>query len=150
MSQVVLGGTFNVFHKGHQRLLDNAITLAAFRECALVIGVTSDAFAGSTRCAPVRPYSERLNDIREYVEHDDLRPYFGPVAYLRVDSADQMPEMGDDDVLVVSEETAPNAFRVISDRKYGCAVHVVDMVKDRDGKEIHSTDILRRETREAR
>lgn len=142
MSKVVLGGTFNVFHKGHQKLLDDAISLAAFREAVLYIGVTTDTFATRSRNVPVRPYKERLKDIEEYVEQNDLRPYFGPVCYQPMNSADQMPRMEDDDILVVSEETAPNAYRVLADRGYGCAVHVIDMVKDSKGEEIHSTRIL--------
>ena len=142
MSMVVLGGTFNVFHKGHQRMLDDAITLAALKEASLTVGITSDTFAKSSRNVPVRPWEERLHDIEEYIDRDDLRPYFGPVFYLRIDSADQMPEMKDDDVLVVSEETAVDAFRILVDKGYGCAVHVVDMVKDSNGEEIHSTKIL--------
>lgn len=142
MSQVVVGGTFNVFHKGHAALLDSAILIASFKECALVIGITTDDFARSTRKVPVRPYKERLRDVEEYVESSDLRRYFGPVGYLLIKSADSMPEMGKDDVLVVSEETAMNAYLVLDSKGYDCEVHVVDMVKDKDGEEIHSTRIL--------
>ena len=142
MSAVVVGGTFNVFHKGHMKLIDDAIDIAAFKECALIVGITSESFARSTRRVPVRPYEERLHDVREYVEMSDLRPYFGPVYYLRIYKADDMPHMADDDILVVSEETAPNAFHVLADKGCGCAVHVVDMVRDSSGEEIHSTRIL--------
>ena len=142
MSQVVVGGTFNVFHKGHMKLLDAAITAAALKESVLVVGITSDTFAQASRNVSVRPYNERLQDVREYVESDDLRPHFGPTAYLRIDSADQMPVMKDDDVLVVSEETCMNAYQVLADKEYGCQVYVVDMVKDKNGEEIHSTKII--------
>lgn len=139
---VVLGGTFNVFHRGHAKLLDDAMTAASFRESSLVIGITSDSFAQSSRNVPVRPYSERLRDVREYVESSDLRPYFGPVVYETVGSKDDMPAMRENDVLVVSEETAPNAYRVLAQKDYDCTVHVIDMVHDSEGRELHSTRIL--------
>lgn len=141
---VVVGGTFNIFHAGHRRLLDEAIAVAAFKRCSLVIGITTDEFARSTRSVKVRPYEERMHDVQRYVEDDDLRPHFGPTYYLRIESADDMPEMGEKDTLVVSEETAGNAYRILAEKDYGCEVRVVDMVCDENGNEIHSTNILRR------
>lgn len=142
MSKVVVGGTFNVFHKGHARLLNSAIAIAAFKEAALMVGVTADNLAKRSRTVPVRPYKERLNDVMKYIEDDDLRPYFGPVVYEILWETDDMPEMSEKDVLVVSEETAMHAFEILAKKGYDCEVHVVEMLTDKDGNEIHSTKIL--------
>ena len=145
MSQVVVGGTFNVFHKGHAKLLDLAIINASFREAALVVGITTDELAQSSRSVPVRPYKARLNDVERYVECSDLRPRFGPVLYTTIRSYDDMPVMTEGDVLVVSEETEERARRILADNLYICTVKVVPMVRDKNGEEIHSTKILEQE-----
>lgn len=146
MSQVVVGGTFNVFHKGHAKLLDVAMICAALRHAALVVGVSSIGFAQSTRDVPVRPFRERVKDISEYIESSDLRPEFGPVFYKMIEHKDDMPVMEDDDVLVVSQETAQNAYQILTEKGYLCHVEIINMVCDENGEEIHSTKILREKT----
>ena len=145
MSQVVVGGTFNVFHKGHAKLLDAAIITAAFKEAALVVGVTSDELAQGSRSVPVRPYKARLDDVAKYIERSDIRPRFGPVLYSTIRSYDDMPVMTEGDVLVVSEETEGRARKILADNLYICTVKVIPMVRDKNGEEIHSTKILEEE-----
>ena len=142
MSQVVVGGTFNVFHKGHAKLLDAAMTIATFRDAALIVGVTDTGFAQHSRRVPVRPYRSRLNDVQRFVEGSDLRPHFGPVMYTPIRSVDDMPKMDEYDVLVVSEETAPDAYRMTNDKGYRCYIHVVKMATDTEGDILNSTKIL--------
>ena len=142
MSQVVVGGTFNVFHKGHAKLLDAAMIAAAFKNAALVVGITSDELAQSSRSVPVRPYRARLDDVARYIERSDMRPEFGPVMYSTIRSVDDMPYMSEEDTLVVSEEKKNRARIVLANKGYICKIRTVPMVKDRNGKEIHSTKIL--------
>ena len=144
MSKVVVAGTFNVFHRGHQKLMNTAITLATLKNASLMVGVTSDTMAQRTRTVPVRPRTERLKDVQDYIENDEFRPEFGPVQYMTVWSSNDMPMMEKNDILVVSEETAGNASRVLFEKGYDCELHVVDMVRDDNGEEIHSTKILER------
>ena len=145
MSQVVVGGTFNVFHKGHTKLLDTAIITAAFKEAALLVGITTDELAQSSRSVPVRPYKARLDDVARYIERSDLRPRFGPTMYTTIRSYDDMPVMTEGDVLVVSEESEEHARKILADNLYICTVKVVPMVRDKNGEEIHSTKILEQE-----
>ena len=142
MSQVVVGGTFNVFHKGHAKLLDAAMIAAAFKNAALVVGITSDELAQSSRSVPVRPYKERLNDVARYIERSDMRPEFGPVMYSTIRDINDMPCMGEEDTLVVSEEKKNRARIILANKEYICKIKTVPMVKDRNGEEIHSTKIL--------
>lgn len=142
MSQVVVGGTFNVFHKGHAKLLDTAMTIASFKNAALVIGVTSDELAQSSRSVPVRPYRARLDDVAGYVERSDIRPEFGPVMYSTIYDVSDLPVMDERDTLVVSEETEERARKLLTEKGYICKVRTVPMVKDKNGEEMHSTKIL--------
>ena len=57
-------------------------------------------------------------------------------------SADQLPEMGSADTLVVSKETEERARRLLAEKGYVCNVRTVPMVCGKDGEEIHSTRIL--------
>ena len=142
MSQTVVGGTFNVFHKGHAALLDTAMTAAALKGSALVIGITSDELAKSMRSVPVRPFRDRLDDVAGHIERSDIRSEFGPVMYSVIHSPDDMPEMGSADMLVVSKETEERARRLLAEKGYVCNVRTVPMVCGKDGEEIHSTRIL--------
>jgi len=145
MSQVVVGGTFNVFHKGHAKLLDAAMTIASFKNAALVIGVTSDELAQSSRSVPVRPYRARLDDVARYVERSDIRPEFGPVMYSTIYDVSDLPVMDERDTLVVSEETEGRARSLLAKKGYICKVRTVPMVMDSNGEEMHSTKILEEE-----
>lgn len=142
MSQVVVGGTFNVFHKGHARLLDVAMTQAALKHAALIVGITSDELAQSSRSVPVRPYRARLDDVARYIERSDIRPEFGPVMYSLIHDVNDMPCMSEEDTLVVSEEKKNRARIVLANKGYICKIRTVPMVKDKNGEEIHSTKIL--------
>ena len=73
MKRVCLGGTFDVLHAGHARLLEAALAAGE----ALVIGLASDEFAASRR-SPGRelaPYGEReaaLRELRSATHDSDL------------------------------------------------------------------------------
>ena len=56
-----------------------------------------------------------------------------------------MVPMYEGDTLVVSEETEVNARRILKEKGYVCQVAVVPMAKDLQGREIHSTDIIKQE-----
>lgn len=57
----VFGGTFDVIHDGHRALL-----VTAFEEGdSVLIGVTSDEKANEAREREVRPYEERVEQLRD-------------------------------------------------------------------------------------
>ena len=108
MKRVCLGGTFDILHAGHARLLDAALAAGE----ALVIGLASDEFAASRR-PPDRelaPYTERERALcnwfaargaLERVEFVSLAEEWGPAA-----------EGADIDGIVVSEGTRGAAARL--------------------------------------
>jgi phosphopantetheine adenylyltransferase len=68
--------------------------------------------------------------------------------YHEVHSKSDMMRMYHRDTLVVSEETEANARQVLKERGYHCKIAVVPMVRDQQGREIHSTDIIKQEEEE--
>ena len=108
MKRVCLGGTFDILHAGHARLLEAALAEGE----TLVIGLASDEFAASRR-PPDRelaPYGEREAALREWfaargalerIEIVALVEEWGPAA-----------EGAEIDGIVVSEETRDAAGRL--------------------------------------
>ena len=60
--KVGLGGTFNIFHRGHRALLDKAFETGD----QVVIGITSDEFAGQRKTG-VLPLNERRERLEAYL-----------------------------------------------------------------------------------
>ncbi|HYS99979.1 MAG TPA: inosine/xanthosine triphosphatase [Thermoplasmata archaeon] len=95
--RVVLGGTFDILHDGHETLLGAAFEGHPER---VLIGLTTDRFARESR-ARVNPYSTRERNLKRLLTKRRWRPAriepiddaYGP--------ADDLPDL---DVLVVSAE----------------------------------------------
>jgi inosine/xanthosine triphosphatase len=105
--KVGVGGTFNVFHRGHRALLDAAVSAGD----DVIVGVTSDRMAVAGR-EKVRPVGEREDDVRRYLE--------GKGARFEIVTIDT-PEwrlLGDSqvEVLVSSPGTFGRAERINQDR----------------------------------
>ena len=137
---VALGGTFEVIHKGHRALLTKAFSLGN----EVLIGLTSDNLANSTRRRMVRPYKEREWALRSYID----RQFPGLVYTIEMISDRYGPavEMEDLDVLVVSDNTHATG-REINDvrQERGLApLHLVTIphVLADDGLPISSTRVL--------
>jgi cytidyltransferase-like protein len=99
MVHVALGGTFEVIHKGHRTLLTKAFALGD----EVLIGLTSDHLANSTRRRMVRPYQEREWALRSYI--DRTFPGLDYSIMMISDMYGPAVEMPDLHILVVSENT---------------------------------------------
>ncbi len=123
MRRVCLGGTFDILHAGHARLLEAALAAGE----RLVIGLASDEFAASRR-PPGRelaPYAERERALRDWfaargaldrVEIIALAEEWGPAA-----------EGADIDGIVVSEGTREAAAR-LNARRLARGLAVLEVV----------------------
>jgi pantetheine-phosphate adenylyltransferase len=140
---VATGGTFDHLHRGHVALLTRSFEVGD----AVVIGVTSDAFARKEGKDPDQSYAERVRDLEAFIHRRfpkrkyiiaKLDDYFGP----GIASPDVQ-------AIVVSKETAKrvhiaNALR--AEKGYPpLETVVVNYVLADDSKPISSTRIRRGE-----
>jgi pantetheine-phosphate adenylyltransferase len=140
---VATGGTFDHLHRGHIALLSRSFEVGD----AVVIGVTSDAFARKHGKNPDQSYAERVRALEAWIHKDlpgrryiiaKLDDYFGP----GIASPDVQ-------AIVVSRETAKrvriaNALR--KEKGYPpLKTVVVDFVLAEDLEPISSTRIRKGE-----
>jgi pantetheine-phosphate adenylyltransferase len=146
---VTVGGTFDVFHKGHSLLLEEAFKVAE----SVLIGLTTDEFAMSLKKPhKIDCYEKRLKDLIRFLAERGLEkrativplddPY-GPTI--------GSDEVEDDEIegIMVSEETEPAAEEInrlrVKERKKPLLIFVLKMILAEDGKPISSTRIRRQE-----
>jgi pantetheine-phosphate adenylyltransferase len=107
MARVAVGGTFDPIHDGHIALLRRAFELG--KDGEVVIGLTSDEMARSSRSRSVRSYESREEDLRTVIKKcfgiDDvhitkIEDQCGPSIYENFD------------FIVVSPETLPMAEKI--------------------------------------
>ncbi len=140
MTNVALGGTFEVIHRGHRALLVRAFLIGDH----VLIGLTTDDFANSRRPREVLPYRDRQWALEEFFANNfPLAPYviqpiddeFGPAV-----------DLEDLDVLVVSENTHATGVAINEERaKRGfqpLRILTIPHVLADDGKPISSTRVL--------
>ena len=61
---IAVGGTFDLFHKGHKDFLKKAFGLSD----RITVGVTSDKLSQSLGKSPIDPFQTRLNNVRSYIK----------------------------------------------------------------------------------
>ncbi|MEN4006689.1 MAG: phosphopantetheine adenylyltransferase [Methanobacteriaceae archaeon] len=139
MKYVAVGGTFDKFHKGHEKLLNEAFETGD----NVLIGVSSDEFGGKK--GSIDPYPKRISRLEEFLQKFDSRyvikkledPY-GPTIH---DS--------NIDVIVVSRETKTTADKINEIRRGKgmdpLKIFVIDWVLADDGKPISSSRIRKGE-----
>lgn len=135
-----VGGTFDIFHDGHRELLNRASEAAEGRK--LLVGITSDRFASSTRNRDIRTFEERAEVVSSFLkgrgcrfEIVELNDPYGPAA--------TDPEITS---IIVSADTYGNVGRINELRKERglepLEVVTVEMVCGEDGVVVSATRIL--------
>ena len=138
--RVCIGGTFNVFHKGHRLLLHTAVDRAG-PHGFLFIGI---ATGDLVRSKPhLRSFDLRRQDVERYLSRLDKKPnveikpitdMFGPTLEM------------DFDIIVVSPETRAAVNIINSERKERglslLSVVEIPYVMAEDGKPIQSSRII--------
>jgi len=137
--KLAVGGTFDRFHNGHRKLLEEA-----FRHGELVvIGVTSDVFGGKK--GNIDSCGERMSNLNDFLasKHNNFQ-----IARLD-DSYGSTIYEEDFDAIVVSEETEPTAIEINEIRKKkgmkALDIIVISFVYAEDGIPISSTRIRKGE-----
>ena len=137
---VAMGGTFDLFHRGHRALL-----LKAFEVGNLVLlGLCSDDFVNKTmKPHKIAPYAKRFEELKAFLRTNDIleRAEITPLndAYGLTLSDARI------DAIVVSEETEPRAHEINKKRQsLGMSplpIVTVKMVLSEDHYPISSTRI---------
>ena len=135
-----VGGTFEVLHRGHRTLLAQA-----FKEGdEVLIGLTTSAFANSTRARRVRPYAQRERELRAFLDSE-----FKGRKYEIVPLSDELgpaATRADLESIIVSVDSYANGLKVNEARVANGlprlrVVRILHVLAD-DGLPISSTRIL--------
>ncbi|WP_135819595.1 phosphopantetheine adenylyltransferase [Halostella litorea] len=143
--RVVVAGTFGPIHDGHRALFEAALERG---DGGVVVGVTSDDLARSSRDRPVPPFEERRERVAAELDRLDGRGC--DVEIRRIDDeygfADDDPAL---DAIVVSPETDDRVAAINRRREERgfepLAEIVVPHVLADDGERISSTRVVRGE-----
>jgi len=130
--KVVIGGTFDVLHKGHKKILEAGFQISK----SVIIGLTSDEFANRFRAIETSPYEERKKKLEEF-----LQGFEKSYEIIKIDDSYGIATIDPDiDCIVVSEETLLRAQEINAVRfkkSLGkLSIVVVPLVLAEDGKPI--------------
>jgi pantetheine-phosphate adenylyltransferase len=140
---VCLGGTFNIFHKGHKYLLDKAFETAG-KDGFVFIGVSEGNLTLKKKF--LTPYTRRINAIEDYIKSKGFvtKSSITPITTKYGLAVDR-----DFDVIIVSPETRSNAIEInekrVSIGKKPLRIVEISIVLADDGKRISSTRIFNEE-----
>ncbi len=141
---VALGGTFDKFHRGHERLIFTAFQIGH----KVFIGVTTDSFVRTLgKRHPVQPYTLRVRTLMKFLRAKrwvsravitPLHDPYGPAARRR-----------DIEALVITPDTLASAKKLNRLRRERALpvlkIHKVPISRAEDGGPISSTRIRNRE-----
>lgn len=134
--KVAVGGTFDVFHRGHRALLDKAFEVGE----SVLIGLASDVMAGEG-AADYEKRKGALEDLLEPEGRYDIVELNEPLGDAATD--------GTIDAIVVSEETATRALEINEVRQNrglnALEIISIPLVTAEDGKPMSSTRVKRGE-----
>ena len=144
---VAMGGTFDMIHAGHMKLLNNAFSISK----KTIIGLTSDELAAKKGKKLLNNYSQRLELLKSVIVNNFPDSSY-QISKLENDFGPAVIE-GSVQALVVSEETR-NKGSILNElrTKRGLPlvkVIVVQMVLAKDGKTISTTRIKNSEIDDA-
>jgi len=138
-SLIAMGGTFDIIHRGHLTLLENAFEISD----KVIIGLTSDEFVQKKGKTPIHKYNERLKNLISVIfqkfpntnfEISQLSNDFGPAVLEK-----------DVQALIVSDETSDQGNilnKLRTERNLPLVeVIVIPMFLAKDGVRISSTRI---------
>ena len=98
-SLIAMGGTFDIIHRGHLTLLENAFEISD----KVIIGLTSDEFVQKKGKTPIHKYDERLKNLISVIFHKFPNTNF-EISQLNNDFGPAVLEK-DVQALIVSDET---------------------------------------------
>ena len=140
MKKVVIGGTFDIFHLGHEALLKKAFGLGK-----VIIGLTSDAMAEKMKRRKVRDFKLRKKELENFIKKE----FKQKPKIIKIEDKFGSTLKEDFDYIVVSPETYKTAILINKKRqkrnKKPIKIVKIKFVLAKDGKPISSTRILQGE-----
>jgi pantetheine-phosphate adenylyltransferase len=137
--KVCVGGTFNILHKGHEKLLEKAFEISG-ENGKVYIGVIDGEFLKNKKF--VVPLKKRLNRIKEYLQ---LKSYTDRATIKIINDIYGLAADWDFDAIVVSPESLNNAKRInkmrIKKGKLSLKIIKIPYFLAQDGMPISSTRI---------
>ena len=138
-SLIAMGGTFDIIHRGHLTLLENAFEISD----KVIIGLTSDEFVQKKGKTPIHKYDERLKNLISVIFHKFPNTDF-EISQLNNDFGPAVLEK-DVQALIVSGETSDQGNvlnKLRTERNLPLVeIIVVPMFLAKDGVRISSTRI---------
>jgi pantetheine-phosphate adenylyltransferase len=138
--KVVIGGTFDILHKGHEALLRRAFGLGK-----VFIGLTSDKMARKLRDRKVKSFEERKKELRNFI----LKEFKTKPKIFEIEDNFGFTLKRDFDCIVVSPETYQNAVEINKERlkrkKKLIEIVEIDFILAEDGKPISAERIAKGE-----
>jgi pantetheine-phosphate adenylyltransferase len=136
MKKVVVGGTFEILHKGHLALLKKAFELGK-----VTIGLTSDSFVKELKKNEVASFEERKRNLENFIKEN----FSTKARILKINDIYGPTLKENFDFLVVSDETLKNAKKINQKRKKlgkkEIEIVKIGMILAEDKKPISSTRI---------
>lgn len=138
--KVVIGGTFDIFHKGHEAILKKAFELGKVE-----IGLTSDKMAQELRKRRIKKYEERERKLEDFIKRNFKRKY----KIIEIEDKFGFTLKKDFDYIVVSPKTYETAVEINKERekrnKKLIEIVKIDFVLAQDGKPISAERIAKGE-----
>ena len=138
--KVVIGGTFDILHKGHEALLRRAFGLGD-----VFIGLTSDKMAREMRNREIKNFKERKKELGNFI----LKEFKKKPKIFEIEDKFGFTLKKDFDYIVVSPETYQNAVEINKERlkrkKKLIEIVEIDFVLAEDGKPISAERISKGE-----
>ncbi|HEY5736050.1 MAG TPA: pantetheine-phosphate adenylyltransferase [Nitrosopumilus sp.] len=138
-SLTAMGGTFDLIHKGHLKLLSNAFDISN----KVIIGLTSDELAAKRGKITLNKYEQRLENLTSVISREFPNASF-EISKLENDFGPAVLEK-EVEALIVSDETSNqgNKLNELRKEKNLPLVHIVivPMYLAKDGTRISTTRI---------
>lgn len=135
--KVAVAGTFDFLHKGHEKLLEKAVSLGC-----VTLGLTSTEMAEAIKKRRVFSFEKRKKELKEFF----LKRSFPEPRIVKIKNRFGPALKEDFDFIVVSPETYNTALAINKKReKRGdrpIKIIKIDFVLDKDGERFSSTKLL--------